>query len=325
MMVIGAITRLSESGLSMTEWNLIGGTPPMTESDWEELFEKYKGTPQHVTTFPDMDLEGFKRIFWWEYIHRMFGRMLGLVFAIPFLWFLIRRRISFRLAGWLFLALILGAGQGFLGWIMVQSGLEERPWVSPVKLTAHLMLALTLFGLILALALSLRWRTLPSLPNGAEKKGLLTVGSVLLFIQLLLGGMMSGMRSALDFPTFPTMGGQWIPAFLWKPELGWLNWLENSALIHFTHRGMAVAVLVALGWFAWTRYRLPERVDSWLSRGLLAALVAQITLGIWTVLQARGAVPEVPGVLHQIGAIVLVGLVVAWWVRHYGAGKEMCQ
>ncbi len=326
MMVIGAITRLTESGLSMTEWNLIGGTPPMNESDWQELFDKYHGTPQHQITFPDMDLQGFKQIFWWEYIHRMFGRGLGLVFIVPLLWFAIRRRINLKFIGILSVALIIGAGQGLMGWYMVQSGLVDRPWVSPVRLTAHLLLATLLFAYIFYLAMALRWATADPLPSGSRRVRWLLLGSCLLVVQLALGGMMSGMRAALEYNSFPTMNGDWIPPMLWKAELGWMNLLENSTLIQFLHRLFALAVLIVLGSYAWRLRISPDRALRFLGIATLGLLLTQMTLGILTVLQSRGEVPEILGVLHQLGAILLVAAVIGWWARSHAAqlGKGLC-
>lgn len=326
MMVIGAITRLTESGLSMTEWNLIGGTPPMNQSDWQLLFEKYQGTPQHVITFPDMDLDGFKRIFWWEYIHRMFGRGLVLAVILPLIWFAWKRRISGKFILLLLIAVMIGAGQGLMGWYMVQSGLVDRPWVSPVRLTAHLMLAMLLFSYILFLALALRWAPAPPVGNGKPGTILLGVGSGLLVVQLLLGGMMSGMRAALEYNSFPTMNGAWIPPLLWKAELGWMNLLENSTLIQFMHRLTALILLLVFASYAWRHVASSDKALRFLGRATLVVLLAQMTLGILTVLRARGEVPELLGVLHQVGAILLVATVVGCWARVYAdqVGKKLC-
>jgi cytochrome c oxidase assembly protein subunit 15 len=326
MMIIGAITRLTESGLSMTEWNLIGGTPPLNEADWQELFEKYQGTPQHIITFPNMDMEGFKRIFWWEYIHRMFGRGLGLAFILPLVWFAVRKKINWKFSGLLFLALVIGAGQGVLGWYMVQSGLVDRPWVSPVRLTAHFMMATLLLAYVLYLGLALRWIPAASISLQKTSFRWLAIGTVILVVQLILGGMMSGMRAALEYNTFPTMNGAWIPPILWKVELGWMNFLENSTLIQFLHRIFAFIVFLILGGYAWSHVTSADRAIRFLGQATLAVLLVQMTLGILTVLRARGEVPEVLGVLHQVGAILLVAVVVGWWARYYGArlGKSIC-
>ncbi|MEO0454475.1 MAG: COX15/CtaA family protein [Verrucomicrobiota bacterium] len=314
MMVIGAITRLTESGLSMTEWNLIGGFPPLHQSDWEILFEKYQGTPQHLITFPDMNLEAFKRIFWWEYIHRMFGRGLGLLFGLPFLFLILTKRVNAKWIGLLSIALVLGGMQGFLGWYMVQSGLVERPWVSPVRLTAHLMMALTLFSYTLGMALWIRFEPKESPISLSASRPWLVALTLVILAQLILGGSMSGMKAAISYPTYPDMNGVWIPEMLWKVELGFLNFFENATFVQFLHRSVALVVAGLSGYLVWKHIRESDPRIKTLSYGLASAVGLQFLIGVLTVINAKGEVPEVLGVAHQVGAIIVVSVVVCWWV-----------
>jgi heme a synthase len=312
MVVIGGVTRLTDSGLSITEWRLVSGVvPPVTHRQWEEAFAKYKGTPQHELTFPDIDLAGFQRIYWWEYIHRLWGRALGLAFALPLAWFAVRRRLPKGLWKWLWGALALGGAQGFLGWFMVQSGLVDRPWVSPVRLTAHLLLALGLFSIVFYWGARL-WR-----PAGAAAKpGLsaaLVVLTVLLLVQMAWGGLLAGNKAAPLYPTFPTLNGEWWPALWWRAELGMLNFLENGTLIHLGHRLTAVAVAVAAWVFARASRGASPPGRGWMGFVIPLGVALQLLLGIWTVLESQGRVPAALGVLHQAVAVVLWAGLLLWW------------
>jgi len=329
MVVIGGITRLTESGLSMTDWRLIGGSiPPLNESDWARKFALYQGTPQHRIINPEMTLNEFKGIFWWEYIHRMWGRFLGVLFSIPFFLFLAFKWLDRRRILMLATAGLLGLGQGLFGWFMVQSGLQERPWVSPVRLTSHLLLALLLLGLLTWNRLELtnpqgsRYGLKP-LPNWLSVAIPVLIG--LFGIQITFGGFMAGLRSALDFPSFPTMNGQWFPSPFWKEGMGWHNLVENSAFVHFIHRGLGTVLLLLTTWVTWKGFREVE--SRWMKQvflGLLAVVWIQFSLGALTVLNSLGNIPLVFGVLHQAGAIFLtVLLTICLFVRHQTA-KENC-
>ncbi len=309
MVIIGGITRLTGSGLSMTDWRLIGGImPPVTDAAWQEKFDLYQGTPQHLIIHPEMTIEGFKGIFWWEYIHRMWGRMLGLLFFFPFAFFAIKKCFDSRRLKLLLIAFILGGGQGLLGWFMVQSGLVDRPWVSPVRLTAHLLMALLLLSL-------LTWNRLEISANsevitarkgwGGWLKWGVPVMALLFVIQFAFGGVMAGMKAAMDYPTFPTMNGQWIPQMLWREGFSWHNFLENSAFVQFTHRGLGTVVLIGATWLGWLGFK--QINDKWrfFFIALLATTWIQFILGAVTVISSRGGIPVSFGSLHQAGAIVL--------------------
>ena len=309
--VIGGITRLTGSGLSITEWNVIMGTvPPMSEAHWNELFDKYKQFPQYKTMNPDMDLAGFKTIFFWEYFHRLWARvMLGLVFVIPFVYFLARRWLNTRLTVNLVGLFVFGGLQGLVGWLMVQSGLVDKPWVNPLKLSLHLMLAVVLFVWLVKLATTYAvdrsgFNVTPRM------KTWLNVLIILLLVQFFFGGLMAGHKAALFFPTWPKIGDAWVPPYMLKETPWWINFLENKATIHFIHRNLAyVLTALILGWW-WLE---SKRKGGALFNNLMAVLpivvLLQVTLGILTVLNALGKIPIVYGALHQgVGLLLLTVL-----------------
>ncbi len=320
MVAIGGITRLTGSGLSMTDWRLIGGTiPPLTEEAWQEKFDLYQGTPQHTIIHPDMTLEGFKGIFWWEYIHRMWGRMLGFLFFFPFVFFALKKCFDARRIKMLLIAFVLGGGQGLLGWFMVQSGLVDKPWVSPVRLTAHLLMALFLLALLTwnRLEIASPHDSLSRKPgSNVWLKWGIPIVTVLFVAQFAFGGVMAGMKAALDFPTFPLMNGQWVPSMLWREGFGWHNFFENSAFVQFVHRGLGTVVLLAGTWLGWLGYQQVNGRWKYFFFALLASTWIQFILGVITVISSRGGIPVSFGTLHQAGAIVLtIVLTVCMFVR----------
>src|SRR5512147_1975779 len=206
IVVVGGVTRLTRSGLSIVEWQpLIGALPPLSEAHWQELFAKYRETPEFKLVNFAMDLDGFKRIFWWEYVHRLLGRLAGLVYLLPFLWFLAKRRIERPLAWKLWGVFALGALQGGLGWFMVKSGLVDDPKVSHIRLTAHL-------GVALAIVSAQLWIALDLLRPGAGRRNRLAVAiAALVFLMALSGAMVAGLRAGYAYNTFPLMNGHLIP------------------------------------------------------------------------------------------------------------------
>ncbi|MEM6884181.1 MAG: COX15/CtaA family protein [Verrucomicrobiota bacterium] len=309
MVAIGGITRLTGSGLSMTDWRLIGGSiPPLSEAAWQEKFELYRGSPQHVIVHPDMTLEGFKGIFWWEYIHRMWGRMLGILFLIPFVYFTYKKYFDARRIKLLLIAFVLGGGQGLLGWFMVQSGLVDKPWVSPVRLTAHLLMALFLLALLAWNRLEISSNQTKLSTSGKSQIWLkwgIPIAALLFVAQFAFGGIMAGMKAAMDFPTFPTMHGQWIPSMLWQKEIGWHNFFENSAFVQFVHRMLGTLVLAVGTWLGWQGYRYVRGSWKYAFAALLMVTWLQFLLGIITVINSLGSIPVSFGTLHQGGAIIL--------------------
>jgi len=300
IVVVGGVTRLTRSGLSIVEWQpLIGALPPLNENDWQALFAKYRGTPEFKLVNFDMTLEGFKRIFWWEYIHRLLGRIIGLVFLLPLLWFWLRGRLDKPLAWKLGAVFMLGAAQGALGWYMVKSGLVDDPRVSQFRLTAHLGLALAIFSAQLWIALDLLK------PRTQGLAGLAAALPVLVFVMALTGGMVAGLRAGYAYNSFPLMNGHLVPPEVLMLDPWWRNFGYNMATVQFVHRGFfwLLAVLVPI---AWWRYRaLPA------AHALAAVFIAQAALGIWTLLLG---VPVGLATAHQGGAVVL--LAAALWLGH---------
>ncbi|MCP4409219.1 MAG: heme A synthase, partial [Gammaproteobacteria bacterium] len=238
MVVLGGVTRLTGSGLSMVEWKPVYGVlPPMNQTDWEDLYEKYNKTPEAQKINIGMDLEGFKGIFWLEYLHRILGRLIGVVFLLPFLFFLLMRRVDKPLMPKLVTMFVLGGLQGGLGWLMVKSGLVDNPHVSQYRLTAHLMLAVLIYGYILWVALGLLaagtvTRTINSLGN----LKLLTYCFLgLVALTLTSGGFVAGLKAGLAYNTFPLMDGRWVPEGLFNLQPWPMNLFANMATVQFNH------------------------------------------------------------------------------------------
>ncbi len=321
MVVVGGATRLTDSGLSITEWQpILGAIPPLTEADWLIAFEKYKQIPEYREINAGMSLDAFKFIFWWEWGHRFLGRLIGVVFAVPLAVFALRGTIPAGLGPWLVGLLALGGLQGFLGWYMVQSGLSDRVDVSPYRLALHLSMAF----LILALLVRVRLWAQParediSLPTVPRYQ--LTIAgalAVLIFLQAAIGGFVAGTKAGLTYNTWPLMDGDLVPAGLYSLSPWWVNLFENITTVQFNHRVTAyvicvVALVHAAGVIARSDDPVPVR-----SAGVLAvAVIAQAGLGIWTLLAVPGAGGEIPiglGLAHQGGAAVL--LAIAVWHYH---------
>ena len=305
IVVVGGITRLTHSGLSIVEWQpLVGAIPPLDAAQWEETFAKYRATPEFRLRNHDMTLEGFKSIFWWEYFHRLLGRIVGAVFLVPFAYFLWRRAIPPPLAWKLAGIFALGGLQGALGWYMVKSGLVDDPRVSSVRLAAHLGLAFLIYAGILWLALGVSRRSEPRAQ--AHAPGALVLVA-LVFVMVISGALVAGIRAGLAYNTFPLMNGHWIPPETFVIDPWWKNFVYNMATVQLVHRTFfwLLAVLVPLAWWR-GRHTLA-------ANALLAAFVLQASLGIATLLLG---VPVGFGSAHQGGAVVL--LAAALWHAHGG-------
>jgi cytochrome c oxidase assembly protein subunit 15 len=316
MVVVGGVTRLTHSGLSIVEWQpIIGTIPPLSQSDWEVLFEKYHQTPQYKKVNLGMSLEEFKGIFWWEYFHRLLGRVIGLAFFIPFLYFLARKAIDrplgLKLAG----IFLLGGLQGAMGWYMVKSGLVDNPHVSQYRLTAHLGLAFIIYAAMLRVALGLLSPAGTSYYGNGRLRSLrsFSIGiTTLIFVMILSGGFVAGIRAGLAYNTFPLMNGHLIPPELFMLEPWYRNFFDNMATVQFNHRMIAwtLAILIPVFWFKSRNLPLPGSTRLACSL-LLLMLAVQISLGIATLLLV---VPLPLAAAHQAGAMLL--FTAALWVNH---------
>ena len=302
MILLGGITRLTDSGLSMVDWKPIAGIiPPLTQADWQEMFLKYQQFPEYQKTNFDMTLEEFKPIFMYEYLHRMLGRFIGILFVIPFLFFFISKRIRPGLTPKLLLLLSLGASQGLLGWYMVQSGLVDNPHVSQYRLTAHLGLAVFIYGMIFWTVMdlvSLPKYGLPPLKNFSYAI------TAMIFLMILSGGLVAGTRAGIPYPTWPLMGDSFIPPGLYNLEPFWLSAFEDMLTIQFNHRIFAYIISISVVIFAFITLRAklapPFRIAIFSFLGILGL---QVTLGISTLIFY---IPIPVAAAHQVCAVALL-------------------
>jgi cytochrome c oxidase assembly protein subunit 15 len=301
MVVVGGITRLTHSGLSIAEWQpLVGTIPPLAEADWQAVFERYQQTPEYRLVNEGMSLPEFKGIFWWEYFHRLLGRTIGFVFLAPLLWFWWRRRIDGRLGGKLASVFVLGGLQGAMGWYMVASGLVDEPRVSHLRLTAHLGIAFLILGAMLWIAYDLLF---PRRIAAAGPARLATAVAGLVFLQVLAGGLVAGIRAGKAYNTFPLMNGHLVPPETFMLDPWWLNFFNNMATVQLDHRLVAWALLALVPWL-WLRVRragAPYRARR--GADLLLGLVAlQFGLGVATLL---AVVPVGLAAAHQAVATLV--------------------
>ncbi len=306
MMILGAVTRLTGSGLSMVQWEpLMGVIPPLNKAEWEETFQLYQQYPEYKLKNLHMSLDEFKSIFWFEYSHRLLGRFIGILFLIPFLWFLVKgwldRPLAFKLAG----MFVLGGLQGLMGWYMVKSGLVDNPRVSQYRLTAHLALAVVIYAYIFWVAMGLLFpkakNPLPAAAEVLQRTSLLVTGFI--FITLLSGGFVAGTRAGFTFNTFPLMAGRFYPEGMYVLDPFWKNWFENIATVQFNHRLLATLLFFAVLLFWWRARKIPLPFSIRAGFHLLAAaVVLQVSLGISTLLLA---VPVSLAAAHQAGGVLL--------------------
>lgn len=311
MILLGGVTRLTESGLSMVEWRpIMGVLPPLGDAAWQAVFAKYQQFPEYQKINQGMSLDEFKVIFMYEYLHRVLGRLIGLLFMVPLLVFSLRGVLRPGLMPRLLLLLVLGGCQGLLGWYMVQSGLVDRPSVSQYRLTAHLGLAVALYAAIVWQFLSL-WPAGDKAAPGKVPLGLVRWAPallVLVYLMILSGGLVAGTDAGFSYPTWPKMGPGFIPPGLYGGSPAWLAAFEDVTTIQFNHRLFAYLLFFLLGSFA-LRLLLQnrDRTLRFIGGALLTALLVQISLGIATLL-SHVAVPV--AALHQGGAILLLTVMV---------------
>ncbi len=306
ILVVGGITRLTGSGLSMTDWKpIMGSIPPITETQWEEVFDQYKQFPEYKEKNSGMNLADFQFIFFWEYLHRMLGRLLGVVFLVPFAWFLVRRTFDRKQFLRSVLLLSLGLGQGLMGWYMVQSGLIDIPEVSHFRLAAHLLLAFIIFGCCTWFALDLSGRKQKPSAGGGELKIWLNLFLILLLIQVTWGAFTAGLNAGYIYNTFPKMHQFWIPPEIFVLEPAILNFFQNISAVQWTHRLLAtvLGVMVIATWARSLRLNVYDNEKKWIFI-LLGVVLMQYAIGVFTLLYY---VPTWLGVLHQAMAMVLFG------------------
>ena len=301
MIILGGATRLTHSGLSMVEWKpLIGIIPPLSEAQWITVFEKYKQFPEYQKVNLGMDLDGFKSIFMYEYLHRVLGRLIGIFFFVPFVYFAVKGRIKAGLMPKLVVMFFLGGLQGLLGWYMVKSGLVNDPHVSQYRLTAHLGAAVLIYGYMLWVAFGLLWPGAGKHDQGTARVARWSlVLLALIYLMILSGGLVAGTRAGFAYSTWPLMGSSFIPSGLYA---NWLSMFEDITTIQFNHRMFAYLLLILVSSFCWLVYKAKVSSQSSLAVLLLMlALLIQVVLGISTLLLH---VPVAVAVAHQGGAIV---------------------
>ncbi len=314
MVVVGGVTRLTRSGLSIVQWEpVVGAIPPLSQADWQQLFSEYQHTPEYLKVNHGMSLQEFKGIFWWEYFHRLLGRLIGVAFFVPLLLFLWQKKIERRLAPRLVGIFLLGGLQGAIGWWMVASGLVDDPRVSHVRLSIHLGMAFLIFAAMLWTALDV----LAGPPRAAERRtrwlARYALGlCALIFVMVLSGGLVAGTRAGYAYNTFPLMNGHFFPPEYFMLEPWWQNFLHNMATVQFNHRLIAwsLFVLIPLLWLGMRR-TAAGRQAKLASTLFLGMLALQIALGISTLLNG---VPLVLGAMHQAGAVLLFAL--SLWTAH---------
>jgi len=303
MVIVGGLTRLTESGLSITEWKpVMGAFPPMSEAHWQEEFDKYRLIPQYQLINKGMSLAEFKTIYWWEWAHRFLGRFIGIAFLVPFIVLFMRGHIERKFVPRLALLFVLGGLQGLLGWWMVKSGLTHRVDVSQYRLTAHFGLAALIYGVMI-------WTVLDLLhgqqPDGSSKlRRLAVVTLAVIFFQMLLGGLVAGLKAGFVYNTWPLMDGALIPEGMFAQAPWWLNFFENTLTVQFQHRVIAYAASALVFW-QWFRARGSAVADS--AFWLVIAMLLQVALGIWTLLTV---VPIHLGAAHQAGAMIVFTLTI---------------
>ncbi len=309
LIVVGGATRLTDSGLSITEWRpLMGILPPLSDAEWHDVFEKYRQIPEYHIVNRGMSLDAFKFIFWWEWTHRFLARMVGFAFAIPLVYFIVRRRLPAALSWKLGGLFALGGLQGAIGWYMVSSGLIERVDVSHYRLALHLTVAFLIFALLLWSAWTLP-RQEPAefpAPSTAGRRRAARALVALIFLQVVLGALVAGMKAGLVNNTWPLMDGRLIPSGLWVMSPWYLNPFENALAVQFNHRMVAYVIVAAVLWHAVSVLRAGDDSDAQTSALMLAGGVsAQALVGIWTLL---AHVPLGLGLAHQGLAAIVAGL-----------------
>lgn len=310
VVLVGGITRLTDSGLSITQWKPVTGIiPPLNAQDWQNEFVRYQAIPEYRLINQGMSLSQFKAIYWWEWGHRLLARMTGFVFLIPFVWFWSTGKLARRELPKFILLFLLGGAQGAMGWYMVKSGLSLRVDVSQYRLAAHLGLAFLIYGTSLWMGLTY-WRgAVGRAVSPLWLRAVCVALCLVLFVQILLGALVAGLDAGLTYNSWPLMDGYWIPPGMHQLSPLHLNFFENITMVQFNHRwGGAIIVLLVLGLWAGGR-RLPQfRFPIQL---LIGFVLLQFALGVWTLLWVA---PLGLAAAHQMGALGTFSAAI--WVLH---------
>ncbi|MBP7808697.1 MAG: COX15/CtaA family protein [Bacteroidia bacterium] len=305
MVVVGCLTRLTHSGLSITDWNFMGSMPPLSQDDWFERFQKYQTSPEFIYKNSSMSMEEFKSIFWWEYIHRSIGNTMMGVFLIGFIWFLIKKKFDKPMLWKAIFLFVLGGFQGLIGWWMVKSGLVKNPNVSHYRLAIHLMSAFSVFAFTFWFALQLIYPKENVVEHEGKKlRNATLILFAVLILQIIYGAFVAGLKAGLFYPTWPKMGAEWFPEDTIMIEDSFIkNFLEVGAGVQFMHRTIAFLVVACVAWL-WnksSKLNLTKQQNLGINL-LIFGVTIQFMLGIFTLLYQ---VPVALGALHQTGAFFL--------------------
>jgi len=306
IIIIGGLTRLTDSGLSMVDWRPILGTiPPLSNNDWNAVFELYKQTPEYLIVNKNMDINEFKYIFWWEWFHRFFARMIGIVFLLPFIYFAFKKYLSLSLNIRLFFIILLGIIQAVVGWWMVKSGLSNDPYVSAYRLTFHLFNALIIFTMLTWTSMEYYYsKKINFFSNIISKEFLIFIAILLTFLTIISGGFMAGTHAGQSFNTYPLMNGRIIPEDYFLSDLGIFNMFENTIAINFNHRWMGTLTFVyTFSLFLFFLFTNFSQISKFIIMSVILTLIIQFFLGILALLSN---VYIAYASLHQTNSIILL-------------------
>jgi cytochrome c oxidase assembly protein subunit 15 len=314
IIIIGGLTRLTDSGLSMVDWQPILGTiPPLNNNQWQEVFNDYKLTPEFLYVNKNMTLDEFKYIFWWEWFHRFFARLIGLVFIIPFIYFLIKKNLNSFFYKRFSIIFSLGLFQALVGWWMVKSGLSDDPFVSPYRLTFHLTNAVIIYALLLWTSVEYFHLKTTNFISIRSKNVLILISIILVFVTILSGGFMAGSHAGQSFNTYPLMNGKIIPDDIYLEDLGFLNMFENTVTINFNHRWIAtITFIYTFSFFSYLIFKKVINLSNQIIISVLLILTLQFLLGIMALLSN---VSIYYGSLHQTNSIALLSILLVAYFK----------
>ena len=314
IIIIGGLTRLTDSGLSMVDWQPILGTiPPLNNNQWINVFNDYKLTPEFLYVNKNMTLDEFKYIFWWEWFHRFFARLIGLVFIIPFIYFLIKKNLNSFFYKRFSIIFSLGLFQAVVGWWMVKSGLSDDPFVSPYRLTFHLTNAVIIYALLLWTSVEYYHLKSANFISIRSKNILILISIILVFVTILSGGFMAGSHAGQSFNTYPLMNGKIIPDDIYLEELGFLNMFENTVTINFNHRWIAtITFIYTFSFFSYLIFKKVINLSNKIIISVLLILTLQFLLGIMALLSN---VSIYYGSLHQTNSIALLSILLVAYFK----------